>query len=142
MDGDAGIKLALAYVTSRDLLSKLLGPTADYLGSELQLWTQRRIENIGMIFRNAEQKLGDEILEDGSVPPKVPSEFKKDMYLKRCEQTNQVHCFVDELSEFVRPNDSPGVIRHFILATSHFRFRLFSKEPHLEHQRPNQHHLE
>jgi hypothetical protein len=53
-------------------VGRILGPTADYLGGELQEWTEKRAENVGRIFRNAERKLGPEGLKsDGSVPPRV-----------------------------------------------------------------------
>ena len=59
-----------AYVT-RDVVSRILGPTADYLGGELKEFTQRRMENVGRIFSNAEDKLGDRLNSPGRVPPKV-----------------------------------------------------------------------
>lgn len=61
---------ALAYV-SKDFLAKLLGPTAEYLGSGLKDYTQIRIKNIGRIFKKAEAILGEKINESGEVPPKV-----------------------------------------------------------------------
>ena len=65
-----GISAIAAYL-GKDGLSKLLGPTADYLGGELKVFTEKRIENIGRIFKNAEDKLGTDISKNGSVPPKV-----------------------------------------------------------------------
>lgn len=65
-----GLGLIAAYL-GKDGLQKLLGPTADYLGSELQELTKKRIENIGKIFRKAEEKLGDSLDSPGQVPPKV-----------------------------------------------------------------------
>ncbi|TMO86487.1 hypothetical protein [Pseudoalteromonas ruthenica] len=62
---------AIAAYLGKDGLSKLLGPTADYLGSELKVFTEKRIENVGRIFKSAEDKLGSDISENGSVPPKV-----------------------------------------------------------------------
>ncbi|WP_064603927.1 hypothetical protein [Photobacterium sp. J15] len=62
---------AIAAYLGKDGLSKLLGPTADYLGGELKVFTQKRIENVGRIFKSAEEKLGSNLNEDGSVPPKV-----------------------------------------------------------------------
>ena len=48
-----------------------MGPTADYLGEELKAFTQRRINNVGKIFSNAEKKLGSRLDSPGQVPPKV-----------------------------------------------------------------------
>ncbi|MBF4246452.1 hypothetical protein EA004_15635 [Vibrio anguillarum] len=62
---------AIAAYLGKDGLSKLLGPTADYLGGELKVFTEKRIENVGRIFKSAEDKLGADISENGSVPPKV-----------------------------------------------------------------------
>ncbi len=62
---------AIAAYLGKDGLAKLLGPTADYLGGELQEFTKKRINNIGRIFSGAEKKLGDKINEPGQVPPKV-----------------------------------------------------------------------
>jgi hypothetical protein len=65
-----GTGLIAAYL-SKDGLQKLLGPTADYLGQGLKEFTQKRTENIGRIFQNAEKKLGNKLAFDGEVPPKV-----------------------------------------------------------------------
>lgn len=62
---------AIAAYLGKDGLQKLLGPTADYLGGELQEFTKKRIENVGKIFSKAEQKLGENINSPGQVPPKV-----------------------------------------------------------------------
>lgn len=65
-----GIGVVAAYV-GKDIVLKILGPTADYLGGELREFTQRRMENIGRIFSNAEKKLGGKLNSPGEVPPKV-----------------------------------------------------------------------
>lgn len=62
---------AIAAYLGKDGLQKLLGPTAEYLGGELQEFTKKRVENIGKIFSKAEEKLGDRIESPGQVPPKV-----------------------------------------------------------------------
>ncbi|NAZ18194.1 hypothetical protein GT020_19410, partial [Glutamicibacter soli] len=62
---------AIAAYLGKDGLEKLLGPTADYLGGELQEFTKKRINNVGKIFKKAENKLGDKINSPGGVPPKV-----------------------------------------------------------------------
>ena len=64
----------LAVLTAylgKDGVSKLLGPTADYLGRELSVFTQTRIENVGKIFSNAKKKLGKKLERPGRVHPKV-----------------------------------------------------------------------
>ncbi len=62
---------AIAAYLGKDGLQKLLGPTADYLGGELQEFTKKRIENVGKIFSKAEEKVGANIERPGQVPPKV-----------------------------------------------------------------------
>ena len=62
---------ALAAYLSKDGLQKLLGPTADYLGAGLKELTQKRMEAIGQIFRNASYKVDGEAKKDQAVPPKV-----------------------------------------------------------------------
>jgi len=60
---------------SAPLALKLLGPTADYIGDELQSWAERRVENVKRIFDKAERRLGDQLDEPGSVPPRVLREI-------------------------------------------------------------------
>jgi hypothetical protein len=60
--------------TSAPLVLKVLGPTADYVGNELQSWTQRRLANVQRIFSKAEERLGDQLDEPGQVPPRVLKE--------------------------------------------------------------------
>ena len=48
-------------VGSKDLVQKILGPTADYLGAGLADWTERPVKNTGRVFekrlqRNSERK--------------------------------------------------------------------------------------
>lgn len=62
---------AIAAYLGKDGLQKLLGPTADYLGQGLRDFTERRVNNIGLIFKSAQSKLGERIESPGEVPPKV-----------------------------------------------------------------------
>jgi len=62
---------AIAAYLGKDGIAKILGPTADFLGGELAVFTQKRVENVGKIFANAERKLGDKVDAAGQVPPKV-----------------------------------------------------------------------
>ncbi len=65
-----GVSAVAAYL-GKDGINKLLGPTADYLGVSLKDFVQKRADNIGRIFFNAEKKLGNKINEKGQVSPKV-----------------------------------------------------------------------
>ncbi|MDE0524651.1 MAG: hypothetical protein OXH79_22145 [Boseongicola sp.] len=59
------------YYLAKDGVSKLLAPTAEYLGDGLRNLALRRVECIGRIFSNASQKLGDRLEMSGEVPPAV-----------------------------------------------------------------------
>lgn len=78
MDVNTALTVLATYAGSKELLSKLLGPTADYLGGEIQQWAQRRLKTVGFIVRNAESKLGDGVNRPGRVPPKVLKEILGD----------------------------------------------------------------
>ena len=65
-----GIAGGLGYV-GKDVVNKILGPTAEYLGQQLKEYAQKRLENTGKIFSNAEKKLGDKLDRPGQVPPKI-----------------------------------------------------------------------
>lgn len=62
---------AIAAYLGKDGIAKLLGPTADYLGGELKNFAQKRVENVGLIFKNASKKLKNDRQENGAVSPKV-----------------------------------------------------------------------
>ena len=65
-----GISAAAAYA-GKDVLRKLLGPTADYLGEGLRDLVQKRVETVKKIFDSAVGKLEDRIEQPGVVPPKI-----------------------------------------------------------------------
>jgi hypothetical protein len=62
---------AVAAYLAKDGVSKLLGPTADYLGNGLKEFTRQRSEAVGKIFSSAYRKLGQKVDSPGTVPPKV-----------------------------------------------------------------------
>lgn len=67
--GMAALALALG---GKELIAKLLGPTAEYLGNEIQTFAAKRVKTVGDIFSNASKKLGSKIeSEAGGVAPKV-----------------------------------------------------------------------
>lgn len=55
----------------KPLAKKLFGPTADYLGDGLKKLTEKRLKNINLIVKNATDKSGSNLDEDGLIPPKV-----------------------------------------------------------------------
>lgn len=65
----------LALFGSAQVVEKLLGPTAAYIGTGVKDWTERRVQNVSAIFANAARKLGAQLDNDGAVPPKVLKEI-------------------------------------------------------------------
>lgn len=61
----------LAVLGSKDLLLKLLGPTADYVGGEVAGFVQKCNINLDSVFARATKKLGARIDQDGSVSPRI-----------------------------------------------------------------------
>lgn len=71
MDLGTGLAVLGGAGLGKDLIIKMLGPTAEYLGGGLKDFTQKRVETIQDIFKNGAKKVGDKIDEKASVPPKV-----------------------------------------------------------------------
>jgi len=61
----------LALFGSAEIVGKLLGPTADYIGEGVKELAQKSTQNVKNIFSIALKKLGNGISIDGAVPPKV-----------------------------------------------------------------------
>lgn len=68
---NTGLAVLGGAILSKDVVIKILGPTADYIGDELRGWTERRVNNVGRIFQSAREKLGDRIEENGAVSPRI-----------------------------------------------------------------------
>ena len=68
--GTAAI-VASSLLLAKEPLNKLLGPSLDYFGKELESFAKKRAENIGRIFNKAIDKLGPKIDEPGQVNPKL-----------------------------------------------------------------------
>ena len=75
MDVGAGLTLFGVAAGSAKVIEKILGPTAEYIGDNMRGWTEKGATNVSKIFQKAEEKLGDEINEEGAVPPKVLKEI-------------------------------------------------------------------
>ena len=61
----------LAVLGSKDLLTKLLGPSADYLGENLKGLVEKSHVNLNRVFSNALKKLGDRADHPGAVNPRI-----------------------------------------------------------------------
>lgn len=71
MEIGTGLTILGTALGGKDIIVKILGPTADYLGGELSSFTEKRIENIKAIFEKSEKKLGKSLEKEGFVPPKI-----------------------------------------------------------------------
>lgn len=63
--------VGLAVLGSRDLLNKLLGPSAEYVGGEVKGLVQKCNVNLDRIFVKAKDKLGSRLDAAGGVNPRI-----------------------------------------------------------------------
>lgn len=61
----------LAILGSKDILTKVLGPSADYVGGELRGLIEKCNINLDQVFGNATSKLGERLEAPGGVSPRV-----------------------------------------------------------------------
>lgn len=71
MDTVSAVVLASGVVANRELIVKLLGPTADYLGEGIKNNVQKVDENISRIFNHSIKLLGSKIETEGEVSPRI-----------------------------------------------------------------------
>ena len=71
MDPGTGLTVLGSAIGGAQVIEKILGPTADYVGEGLRSWTQRRMENTASVFRRAAKLLGRRLDEPGQVSPRV-----------------------------------------------------------------------
>lgn len=80
IDQNTGM-LALATAWGmKDVVVKLLGPTAEFLGGECKEFTQRRVENLKSIFEHAARLSDDD--PNKQVPPRVLRDVIEDGSLR------------------------------------------------------------
>lgn len=65
------IGTGLAIIGGKDLIVKVLGPTADYIGDETKNLVEKSCKNIKQIFLHAASVLGPKIDSPGEVNPRV-----------------------------------------------------------------------
>ena len=75
MDVGTGLVLAGGVAVNKEILNKLLGPTADYLGEGLKNNVQKANENLARIFNHSIKLLGPKIETDGEVSPRILREI-------------------------------------------------------------------
>lgn len=61
----------IAVLGGAKLIEKLLGPSFEYIGENLESYTKKMASNLSKVFSSAEKKLGDRIEEPGKISPKV-----------------------------------------------------------------------
>lgn len=61
----------LAVLGSREILNKLLGPSAEYIGEKARDLVEKCDINLDNIFKKATEKLGKKIENPGSVSPRI-----------------------------------------------------------------------
>jgi hypothetical protein len=71
MDPATTVGTGLALWASKDMLGKVLGPTADYLGGGLKSAVEKCNVNLGRVFQRAAEKLGPRLEKPGAVNPRV-----------------------------------------------------------------------
>ncbi len=75
MDVGTGLTILGSAIGGKEILLKILGPTADFLGESAKDWSQRSLKNLEGIFSDAKAKLGSSIEQPGAVPPRVLKEI-------------------------------------------------------------------
>ncbi len=71
MDTNVAIGAGLTVLGSQEILTKMLGPTADYLGGELKNLVEKCNINLDKVFIKAKEKLGSRLNEPGQVNARV-----------------------------------------------------------------------
>lgn len=71
MEATTFVGAGLAAYASKDVITKLLGPTADYLGDELAGLVDKCNINLGDIFKKSARKAGEKIDDGSQVNPRV-----------------------------------------------------------------------
>src|SRR5205085_5598990 len=56
---------------SKEIIVKILGPTAEYLGTGSKQFGEKRVQSLKQIFNDCSKKLGDRLSDLGGVAPRV-----------------------------------------------------------------------
>jgi len=71
VDPNTVIGAGLMALASKDMLGRILGPSADYVGGRIEGLVKKCDINLGRIFQYAVRKLGPKINDPGAVNPRV-----------------------------------------------------------------------
>ncbi len=119
------ITTVAAILSSKELLQKILGPSADYIGGEIKNLIEKCNINLGNIFSKAQKKLGDKINEAGQVSPRVLKNIIDEG--KFCEDEIQTEYYGGLLASARTPigrDDRPVFILNLIKSMSVYQLRL------------------
>lgn len=89
MEPGTAIGTGLALFGAKDLIGKILGPSADYLGNETAGLTKKGVENVKRIFSYTTKLLGEKINDPGGVNPKVLKLILNEGYFCEDEVSSQ-----------------------------------------------------
>ncbi|HDZ8843154.1 TPA: hypothetical protein RUX01_002645 [Aeromonas dhakensis] len=109
MDPITSVGAGLAIIGSKELLIKVLGPTADYVGGEIQGLVEKCNINLDNIFIKASKKLGVRAEENGVVSPRVLKHVLDEGRFCDDELTAEYYAGVLAASKSKSKNDDRGV---------------------------------
>lgn len=145
MDPATAVVTGLAVLGSKDVLVKLLGPTADYVGGEIKNFVQKCNINLDNIFRNATQKLGPELLnQPGGVNARVLKHVVDEGRFCEDELTAEYYGGILASARTVEGRDDRGVTLLAVvkdLSVYQLRFHFLAYSLVNQHFRGQQHNL-
>lgn len=91
------------------LVQKVLGPSSEYLGDQLKLFTQKNTENLKRIFEKTESKHPEGIEQQGSVSPQILRDVLFDGSFCEDEISQEYYAGVLASSKSKQNRDNRGV---------------------------------
>lgn len=116
--------VAAGIIASKDLLVKLLGPSADYVGGEIKNFVEKCNVNLDNIFKIAWRQLGPKVSEPGSVDIKVLKHILNEGRFIENKLTAEYFGGILAASRSVHPDDIGAYWLHRVEELSAFQIRL------------------
>jgi len=117
--------MGLVILGSKDILNRLLGPSAGYLGGELKDIFQKCNINLDSIFEKATKKLGNKMEEKGMVSPRVLKDVINEGRFCEDELTSEYYGGILASSRTATGRDDRGVSHLAVLRNlSTYQIRL------------------
>ena len=120
-----GVTDIIAVLGGAKLIEKLLGPSFEYIGENLESYTKKMASNLSKVFSSAERKLGNRIEEPGKISPKVLKSILENGAW--CEENLQVEYFGGVLASSrvdVSRDDRGAYFSSIICDLSSYQLRL------------------